>query len=863
MKNALYLLMISLLVLAGCDNQGLESREQSIDRTQQVKVNLGEDSSSRSSRYKGTYDDVLNGGSVKLRYSFDGAEGRETQIVGMTHNGNDWTVSLTLAIGDYTFSAEARNKDGVKIFNTPTPVDHEIVPGTTSLSLGLQLEPIMEDGADSIPMPTITQITKPAGYWPGGKLGIGFEARGGIGDNLEFVAEAYNTNNETVARVESTFTPTDDDGTTAVYNDKLWLDIPANTEGDLAVEFYVWSDALQMGSTASFIVQGAVNLTDAGGVVFLMPFASEFALVTKENDPDNLTVYLALTGNHDFDDSLTFAYDDNTLGASYTITETGREMDDDGIREKVYALLTRDEVDEAGTLTLTFTHMNDSSISYTQTFPVGAGTTGYSDNTSLMSPPKVNSINNELLGQNRESGVMLIGQLAPGGSYADAVPSVEVADGSVWFFEPASGHTAMVQIDLASADTTITESVLVSADQGNSVYLPRGDYYMALTSAAGGDYRISVHYQPTNVVAGSATLQSPVEMYDDHWSDSSDVKEYQVYLTGDRRLNFMEANSTPGTIEYELSFCLTNGYDTYGCSDHREPMYIDSTEESGPSPGWWTFKVTAPRAPYSGSWAVYETEAGVDLVNYTNSIHTPDDFKYKLVPGEQFWLNTSGMQSYSLQLDCSYDLWIYTNNSAHGWGGSWTSSGLKLTVDQCNSVSGYTTLSLDPDANGEVNFGLHLKPPPPPLQVTIGDQFIDNLTSSDVLQITEGSSYDFQVNLNRPLEDGEWLDVDVVVNTSNHSSWVTLEPLDEVWTDDSGSLKLRPEDNAVTRNFRLKVWDDEIPGKLFGYLDSPYSGEFDAPTSICFDIYADADNVALENNWCVGIEFVDSTSTSP
>ena len=115
MKNALYLLIISLLVLAGCDNQGLESQEQSVARIQQVKVNLGEDSSSRASRYKGNYNDVLNGGSVKLHYSFQGADGLETRIVTMDHNGTDWTVGLTLAIGDYTFSAEARNKNNEMI----------------------------------------------------------------------------------------------------------------------------------------------------------------------------------------------------------------------------------------------------------------------------------------------------------------------------------------------------------------------------------------------------------------------------------------------------------------------------------------------------------------------------------------------------------------------------------------------------------------------------------------------------------------------------------------------------------------------------------------------------------------------------
>jgi hypothetical protein len=395
----------------------------------------------------------------------------------------------------------------------------------------------------------------------------------------------------------------------------------------------------------------------------------------------------------------------------------------------------------------------------------------------------------------------------------------------------------------------------VSPGQGESIYLPNGDYVLEIypsDPAVVGDYRISVHYQPTNVVAGSATRQSPVEMYGD-WSDSSDVKTYQVYLTGDRRLNFMEANSTPGTTEYELSFCLTNGYDTYGCSDHREPMYIDSTEESGPSPGWWTLKVTAPRAtpatPYSGSWAVYETEAGVDLFNYTNSIHTQDDFKYKLVPGEQFWLNTSGMQSYSLQLelDCSYDLWIYTKNSSPDWTYSQTNSGLKYSADDCTGGPSYLALSLDPDENGEVNFGLHLKPPPPPLTVMIGDQWVDDLSNGDPLAVNEGT-HNFQVELNRPLQDGEYLDVMVTVDMYGYDSWANLEEVDP-----SGWMYLDSQ-NGTTRTFSLKVHDDGTPGQLFN--DPSLSGW--SSGNICFYIYHDDPNV--EKSWCNDIDFDDMGS---
>ena len=70
MRNALYLLLMSLFVLAGCNNQSLESTEQSVSKTHQVKISLGDDFSSRSNRYKGNYNEVINGGSVGLYYAF-------------------------------------------------------------------------------------------------------------------------------------------------------------------------------------------------------------------------------------------------------------------------------------------------------------------------------------------------------------------------------------------------------------------------------------------------------------------------------------------------------------------------------------------------------------------------------------------------------------------------------------------------------------------------------------------------------------------------------------------------------------------------------------------------------------------------
>ena len=186
MKSALYMLMISLLVLAGCNNQSLESTEQSVSKTHQVKINLGDDLSSRSNRYKGNYDDVVNGGSVILHYSFPSSDNATEQLQAtMTQVGSDWTVNLTLATGTYTFWADAYDSAGEKIFETETPRIYPIGINTTSLNLGLQLNPILED-VSGTPMPIITQLSKPSGYFPGTQMEISFAVKGGHDDLLQF-----------------------------------------------------------------------------------------------------------------------------------------------------------------------------------------------------------------------------------------------------------------------------------------------------------------------------------------------------------------------------------------------------------------------------------------------------------------------------------------------------------------------------------------------------------------------------------------------------------------------------------------------------------------------------------------------------
>jgi len=70
MKNLVYFMMVSLLILGGC-NQSLDSLERKTGATQKVTINLESGNADRSNRYRGSFDDVVNGGSVRLYYALD------------------------------------------------------------------------------------------------------------------------------------------------------------------------------------------------------------------------------------------------------------------------------------------------------------------------------------------------------------------------------------------------------------------------------------------------------------------------------------------------------------------------------------------------------------------------------------------------------------------------------------------------------------------------------------------------------------------------------------------------------------------------------------------------------------------------
>ena len=61
----------------------------------------------------------------------------------MKQIGTDWSVDLVLAVGQYTFWANAYDSDQEKIFETDTARSYQITTETESLNLGLQLNPIL------------------------------------------------------------------------------------------------------------------------------------------------------------------------------------------------------------------------------------------------------------------------------------------------------------------------------------------------------------------------------------------------------------------------------------------------------------------------------------------------------------------------------------------------------------------------------------------------------------------------------------------------------------------------------------------------------------------------------------------------
>jgi len=376
MKSALYLLIVSLLALSGCYNQLDDSVEKSITKDKQVRINLGK---RFSSRYKGSYNDVVSGGSVQLFYSLDnGTEKSEM----MENTGSNWAVNLTLSVGTYTFRAEAYNGPGGQgelIFDTLAPKTYEITPQTSQLNLGLQLNPIMEDVGDT-PMPVITQIAKPAGYLPGYAMNVRFKVVGGANDNLSFhLALSDNQSNQIVSNeMASSDAANSSSGALNIYEDMIGVMVPYGTDGQLTVEFSVSSHTLERSANAQFRVEGAVDVAGTESTLVFMPQA-EFSLGVRDDTAANTIIYsMKLSGHEDFHDNVTFAYDDPTVTASAILNSYTDNQVDERVGE-----LYRENMD-AGTMTITFTSTDGNfTTSYDFEVPSGPSTQFSTDNSLI------------------------------------------------------------------------------------------------------------------------------------------------------------------------------------------------------------------------------------------------------------------------------------------------------------------------------------------------------------------------------------------------------------------------------------------------------------------------------------------------
>jgi hypothetical protein len=260
LRHMIYSLVISLLVLSGCQDQAQLPPEQEATTLQQVQIQLGDELANSSSRYKGNYEDVIDGGSVALHYSFLSLDNTTVALQkDMIRFGSDWTINLALATGEYTFWANAYDSSGERIFKTDTSRTYTITTSTQSLNLGLQLNPILED-LSSIPTPIITQLTKPSGYFPGTPMEIGFTVKGGYLDPLSFVVEASisTPDGSSNAKVGNSVASTTLNSSTfeniTTYQDNITVHIPADATGPLSVMFGIISETLQSGSYLQFKV---------------------------------------------------------------------------------------------------------------------------------------------------------------------------------------------------------------------------------------------------------------------------------------------------------------------------------------------------------------------------------------------------------------------------------------------------------------------------------------------------------------------------------------------------------------------------------------------------------------------------------
>ena len=207
----------------------------------------------------------------------------------------------------------------MKIFDTDTARTFQITTATTSLSLGLQLNPILEDVSGTL-MPIITQLSKPSGYFPGTKMKIGFTVKGGHDDRLNFFTNAVIPAPDNSSGAQTDFSPSTSDNF-STYQDNITLDIPADATGPLTVIFGVDSETLQSGSYLQFKVDQAVGVKGDNSTLVFVPTVDKFKLTfnADESSSNSLKYSFEIEGNQGFSDNVGFQFDNN-VSAFATVT---------------------------------------------------------------------------------------------------------------------------------------------------------------------------------------------------------------------------------------------------------------------------------------------------------------------------------------------------------------------------------------------------------------------------------------------------------------------------------------------------------------------------------------------------------------
>jgi len=731
------------LVLAGCNNQSLESTEQSVSKTHQVKINLGDDLSSRSNRYKGNYQDVIDGGSVVLHYSFPSDNTTVELEAEMSQSAvGDWTVDLTLATGTYTFWANAYDKDDVRVFETDTPRTYSINVSTSSLNLGLQLNPILED-VSGTPMPIITQLSKPSGYFPGTPMKVGFTVKGGHDDLLQFFMDATipapdNTSNS--KEVGNYFTSVDlspsISDNISTYQDWIEVDIPADATGPLTVIFGVGSDTLQSGSYLEFTVNQAVEVSggDNNTLVFV-PTVDEFWLGTNADDDNSssnhLSYYFEVSGNQGFYDNVSFQFEDSSISSTEATVAPGASSASD----ERFGTLYRSVMDP-GTLTITFTSYDGQySHSYDYHVPGGPAT---NVSTYIPSPP---SQNNAVPSHNTIDGLTLQEGSSEWISDNFTSPgetksySLEIRDGTALYMRFMDYSTTSVDVSIKEDNSgAIVRSETFHPGNGSGIYLPAGSYTVEATGSdnATGQYSVEVWYEDTHVIKidneSFPTEWEPVSV-DDSWADNT-TKEYDVYIghgTG-WRLTFTQANSRNlvGSPEGDMLYFWLENNSGASWNLVDGPWWGDFSLNSAdvPSPGWYTLKVRSD-GPWSGTWAAYETSTNIEYDDFyqtdaTHVLQTPDNLTFDLATGDKFFrlsqYNVYNYQSYFVQTDCSKDIVIEEDEgSLHDvydefeyWVDSYetdSDGNRRITTNDCDEL---LELVFSPSDESRIKFGIKL-----------------------------------------------------------------------------------------------------------------------------------------------------------